>query len=276
MSIKIGGQYVVTSTAMVRRFTSVIWGPPKCGKTVLASTGRKPMLYLQFDPDGTASVKPREDLHVVDLSAMPDEVVAQFQMPSSTAIGEVRTALKDIGAKCLVLDSLTAVSNKAAVYGVQRGATLPSKDQDGKPTMERPGFLGYGIKSMVVNQMIRNLNTVTKECDCDFIMIAHEDVPKLNSDGSVRSQTLMLGSSLSVEIPKDVNEVWHMEVNAAYKRVIHLEPYAKRGPIGTRMFDTNLAKEFVWKYNPVTEEGDGIATWFAAWEANGFQKIKVP
>ena len=108
-----------------------------------------------------------------------------------------------------------------------------------------------------------------------FIAIAHEDSPKVNKEQVVISQTIMLGSNLVVEIPKDVSEVWYMH-DKDNKREILLRPKHPLKPMGSRMFDTRNISSFIWKFDAITQQGEGIASWYEAWQANEFNKISVP
>jgi hypothetical protein len=43
----------------------------------------------------------------------------------------------------------------------------------------------------------------------------------------------------------------------------------------TRMWNAT-EEDFIWRYDPMTKEGDGIATWFEMWKANGGRKLPLP
>lgn len=273
MEISIGGVRSSSLTDRSERFTSIIWGPAKSGKTTLASTAPKPILFLMFDPDGAASLARRDDIYVIDLSQSPDNIVDSFKLPQSTVLKDIEKALES-EVNTLVFDSLTSFGTKALCYGIERAAVMPQHAAS-KPSLEAPGFGGYGMKSMFVNQAVKNLLAVTQRHKKHFICLGHEDAGQKNKDGVVVKQTLHLGSTLVVEIPKDVNEVWYMH-DMNNKHEIMLRPRYPLTPMGSRMFDTRTAQSFIWKYDPVTCAGDGIEAWLNAWKANKYNKIGVP
>ena len=275
MSLIIGGIECKPLTQSIERISGIIWGPAKSGKTTLTSTAPKPILYLMFDPDGAACLQRSEDIHVLDLSQAPDRVVESFKTPDTQAMRDLEKHLTT-GIKTIIFDSLTSFGGKALCFGVERGALLAMKNNTEKPTLEQPGFVGYGHKNTYTNQALKTLLSMTKLHNIHFIAIAHEDAPKMDKKGEVVvSQTIMLGSSLVVEVPKDVSEVWYMH-DKDNKREIVLRPRHPLKPMGSRMFDTRNVSSFYWKYDAITQQGEGIEAWYETWKTNEFNKISVP
>ena len=273
MEISIGGIRSTPLTERSERFTAIIWGPAKSGKTTLASTAPKPILFLMFDPDGAASLKRDQDIHVIDLSKAPDNVVDRFKMSGSQELKDIEKAVTD-GVNTVVLDSLTSFGSKALVHGIAMAQLMP-QHKDSKPSLEAPGFGGYGMKSMFVNRAVVNLLAITQRHNKNFICLGHEDAGQKSREGNIIKQTLMLGSSLVVEIPKDVNEVWYMhDMNG--KHEVLLRPRFPLTPMGSRMFDTRNASSFYWRYDPVEGKGEGIGSWLDQWKSNGYNKISLP
>lgn len=273
MSLVIGGIECKPLTQSIERISGIIWGPAKSGKTTLTSTAPKPILYLMFDPDGAACLMRNEDIHVLDLSQAPDRVVESFKTPDTQAMRDLEKHLTT-GIKTVIFDSLTSFGGKALCYGVQLGAMKAGTGE--KPTLEQPGYVGYGYKNTSVNQAMKTLLYMTKQHNIHFFAIGHEDAPKMDSKGqAIISQTIMLGSSLVVEVPKDVSEVWYMHDKDS-KREIILRPRHPLKPMGSRMFDTRNVSGFYWRYDAVTQQGEGIEAWYEAWKANEFNKISVP
>ena len=60
------------------------------------------------------------------------------------------------------------------------------------------------------------------------------------------------------------------------ERRIAIRPCRSRKPMKTRMFDASGAPEFVWHYNTITADGEGIAEWFRAWQEGGGKKLPLP
>ena len=69
-----------------------------------------------------------------------------------------------------------------------------------------------------------------------------------------------------------------MSVNAKGERSIAYRPVRMRKPVKSRIFiqGPKTTGEFKWDYDPVTGEGDGIATWFKAWQEAGGKPIAAP
>ena len=65
--IMLGQAAVVPLRHKRERLTMLLWGKPACGKTVFAATAPGKKLWLLFDPNGTASIRKRDDILVVDL-----------------------------------------------------------------------------------------------------------------------------------------------------------------------------------------------------------------
>lgn len=272
MELTIGGIKSTSLNERSERFTAILWGPAKSGKTTLASTAPGPILYLMFDPDGAASLKRNDADCVIDLSKAPDSVVSKFVDPNSSDMKAIENLAKNNEFTTLVLDSLTSLGNKALVHGI---ALSQATKQGATSNIMFPGLVGYGAKNIIVNRTVANLLAITQRHNKNFITIGHEDAGKTNDKGDVIKQTLMLGSSLVVEIPKDMSEVWYMQdVNG--KHEVLLRPRYPLSPMGSRMFDTRVKSSFFWKYDPITGEGTGIKHWLDLWAINEYNKIPIP
>ena len=49
--ITLGTVSITTPKTQVKRMAMVIWGPSGAGKTTLAATAPRPILWINFDPD---------------------------------------------------------------------------------------------------------------------------------------------------------------------------------------------------------------------------------
>lgn len=263
--ITIGGITATPVSEVAPKLSMLLWGMSKCGKTTLASTMPGKKLWINFDPTGLASVKGRSDIIALDLSGQPNKIVEEFKKE-----GILSAAMLE-GIDSIVFDSLTTFGDKALAHGVIKAAQkYPSQGV----TLEDPGFKGYGYKNTYTRECILNLLRVAAQNNKHICFIAHEDVPDKNQDGVVYQITIMLGSSLSQQAPVNISEVWHMR-DTGTERQIAVRPFGAYRPMGTRMFDTTKATRFVWKYNAVTQQGEGIEQWYNAWlEATG--KIPLP
>lgn len=221
-----------------------------------------------FDPDGAASLKRNDTDCVIDLSKAQDSVCAKFVDANSSELKSIEALAKNNEFNTLVLDSLTSLGNKALMHGIAINAHM-------KSTVMAPGLVGYGAKNTIVNRTVSNLLAITQRHNKHCIIIGHEDAGKTNNDGVVIKQTLMLGSSLVVEIPKDMSEVWYISDNNGKHEVL-LRPRYPLSPMGSRMFDTRTKSSFFWKYDPITGEGTGIKHWLDTWAKNEYNKISIP
>ena len=64
----LGGVTLTTPKTQARRMSAILWGPSGAGKTTLAGTAPGPILWVNFDPDGTSSLMDRPDIYVADFS----------------------------------------------------------------------------------------------------------------------------------------------------------------------------------------------------------------
>ena len=276
--ITLGNYALNTPNAKAQRISMLLWGSAGCGKTTLASTAPGKKLWINFDPDGTASIanraKERNDIIVLDLSAEKDSIVEAFKKSDTTMIKNVEKFLtENPDIETVVLDSVTSFGDKALAHGV---TAAQSTTKGRGATLEDPGFAGYGNKNTWTRLLVKHLLEVTGKLNRHMIFIAHEDKPEKNDQGAVLFITIMLGSSLSEQVPLQISEVWAM-TDTGKERRIAVRPCRSRKPMKTRMFIANASEpEFKWNYDADKLEGEGIADWYAAWKANGFAKLQLP
>jgi len=270
MAIDIRGVELESPKEAIKRFSLLLWGPPKAGKTTLAATAPKDILWLNFDPDGIASIANVEGVHVMDFSDKPNRIVEEFRLENPLRLNEYLAENENI--RTVVVDSITSFRDKALPHGVVRAQTTSKGKQS---TLEDPGYAGYGNLNLWVRLMVRNLLYVTAQHRRNIIFVAHEDKPEKNKDGIVLFITIMLGGSLVTQVPKDLSEIWALEDTGKVRRIA-VRPSRSRKPLGTRMFATDISSEFIWNYDAGTQQGEGIADWFAQWIDAGGAKIPLP
>jgi len=276
--ITLGAYTLSAPNEKAQRISMLLWGSAGCGKTTLASTAPGKKLWINFDPDGTASIanraKARNDIIVLDLSAEKDNIVEAFKKSDTTLIKNIEKVLtENPDIETVVLDSVTSFGDKALSHGVY-AAQSTSKGKGA--TLEDPGFAGYGNKNTWTRLLVKHLLEVTGKLNRHMIFIAHEDKPEKNDQGAVLFITIMLGSSLSEQVPLQISEVWAM-TDTGKERRIAVRPCRSRKPMKTRMFIANSSEpEFKWNYDADKLEGEGIADWYAAWKENGFSKLQLP
>lgn len=261
--IMLGGMEV-QSAPQATRLSALIWGPAGCGKTTLASTAPGKKLWLNFDPDGTASLFGRDDVVVLDLSTLkPETLVDKFRTDERLGLGKF---IQEHNIDTVVVDSLTAYAQIALDSYVGK---------EGKSTIEKPGISAYGARNSLTLRLIQAVLRETGRNNTHVIFITHEDAPVTNDDGGVLYITMQLGGKLPDQAALQISEVWFMSDNGK-KRTIAVRPCRNRKPMKSRMFDTSVDLEFDWLYqvnkpDPKYELG----TWYNNWRESG-KKIQVP
>ena len=272
MDITLGGVALKTPTERASRFSLLLWGPSGMGKTTLASTSPKNILWLNFDPDGTDAITNVEGIEVLDFANEPDSCVEKFKEENPIKLRQFLTDRPDI--QTVVFDSLTTFGEKALAHGVKVGKQTRKGQSEGI-TIESPGYTGYGNKNTWTQLTVRYLLQVTGECKRNVIFIAHEDVPEKDEKGVVLYISIMLGSSLNEQIPVKLSEIWNL-TDTGKERRIAIRACRARKPMKSRMFIMSGEPEFIWDYDAVTKEGEGISDWFKQWKENGGEKIPLP
>ena len=272
MEMKFGNFTAETPSASTERLSLLLWGSSGCGKTTLASTAPGKKLWLSFDPDATQSIYGRDDFMFINMAKeKPRDVVEEFKAESKCL--QLDRLLKESPDlfDTLVVDSITSFKEIAYPYAI---AVAQSTAKGKSSTIEDPGYAGYGNLNTWVRQLVDNLLRVTARHNKNIIFICHEDKPSTNDDGAVMFITIMLGGSLSEQVPVKISETWWLSDDGK-QRKIAVRPCRQRKPMKTRMFDATSASEFVWRYDALTRTGDGIEQWFNSWLSAG-TKIPLP
>lgn len=263
MEITLGNRTLTGVDDVQLRIALLLWGDAGCGKTTLASTAPGKKLWVQFDPDGVLSLRGRDDIVVLDLSGEKHTVVDALKSDDPFGLEKVLKEHPEI--TTVVLDSLTALARLASENAVANVVSA---------THENPGLKGYGHRNAVVLRVVTSFMRLTKRLNRHIILVAHEDTATVDDKGVVQFVTLALGGKQTNQIALALNEVWWMS-DTGKDRKIAVRPCRTRKPMKTRMFDgTNL--EFVWKFNADKWSGDGIESWFKAWQENGGRKLALP
>jgi hypothetical protein len=269
-TMTLGGVELKTPSTSANRFSLLLWGSSGSGKTTLASTAPGPLVWINFDPDGTDALTNRDDIHVLDFANAPNEIVMKFRKENPLRLKEFLKENPHV--KTLVVDSLTTFGAKALMHGVVE-AQGTSKGRSS--TIEDPGYSGYGNKNTWTTQMVKNILKVTGQAGVNVIFVAHEDKPVTNDSGVVLYISIMVGSSLQQSIPVDLSEIWLLEDTGKARRIA-VRSCRSRRPMKSRMFITSGDPEFEWKYDADKLEGEGIETWYDKYVKNGRKKIDIP
>ena len=262
--IKLGTVKLTTPKTQVTRMAMVIWGPSGAGKTTLAATAPRPILWVNFDPDGTSSLMDQKDILIADFSMENPNKIETFKHENSGGIKQVLETHPEI--QTVVFDSITSFNEMALKYGISqiRGAT-----------MEAPTLQGYGRRNSYTMQGIMSLIRTTGTVNKNIIFIAHEDVPKQDEMTGAMMVSILVGGKMQSEIPIKLSEVWYLE-DTGKDRKITIRSSRLRKPMKSRMFISSGASDFSWRFNPETWVGEGISNWFEKWKENHGRKIDLP
>lgn len=279
-SLRIGGRDITIATPETedRMLTMLLWGQSGCGKTQLAETAPGDKLWLLFDPDGEAALPidgVRGRNHFVRLYEEKDDVVLQFK--STNPLGIEAWLAEHPEVETIVFDSLTTFSEMALIHGVTEAKKTPKGRTS---TLEDPGYAGFGHKKTYVMLAYTNILRLAKRTKRHVIFICHEDKPDTNDRGEFVGIGPLLGSSLVVEVPVKISEIWHItdlgNKNGKPIRRVGIRPSRGRSPMRTRCFSTDKDPEFELDYNAATNQGFGIAEIYELWKSNGFAKLPLP
>lgn len=264
-----GGVEITKAGELPSVATILLWGPPGAGKTTLACTAPGEKLIVNFDPNGPSSVAFRSDVSVLDYSAAPNGLTAEFKSSDPFGIS------KHIGPYgTIIVDSLSSVQELTTRQGVEfaRGLKINSN-------IENPGLAAFQARNNLLLELVRNLLAVARRAEKHIIFIAHEGQKDKDKEGSVINIPIMLGGGLPTNIGVKLSEIWPM-YELREGKFIAVRPARMREIAKTRMFQTTGVAEFKWKFNPdlPDEEQSGmtIAGWLDSWQQNGKRKIPLP
>lgn len=271
--IKLGKFEIKKPTQHDTRFSALIWGDAGVGKTTLAATAPGKKLWLLFDPDGDMSLVGYDDVLVLNLAGEGANVVEEFKKADPFGIEKVLRDHPEI--ETVVFDSASSFTQVALTHAVNM---VNSKIKGGTPaSLEAPGKQGYGYRTTYTIRALTVFMQMTKRLNRHYIVIAHEAMPATDDGGNVIHITLTLGGQIPNLFGLQMSEIWWMSVNTRGERSIAYRAVRMRKPIKSRLFIQSAGSgEFRWQYDPVTRKGDGIASWFKAWQANGGKPIPPP
>lgn len=245
----------------------LIWSDAGVGKTTLASTASGRKLWIQFDPQGVASIANRRDYNVLDLSGEgATSAMMEFNKVDPYGIGRFLTNNPEF--ETVVIDSATALAHLALVYGVTKAG--------GSSNIDVPGMNGYGVRNNIMRRVVASMMQLCAAKGRNLILTTHESAPDRDqASGNVTSVTMALSANIANDVSLRFNEVWFMK-DTGRERLIYVRPHGVYKPMKTRMFDTSGGSSFAWNYNADTLEGDGIAQWWSRWLSNDGRKIALP
>ena len=262
--ILLGTVAITTPKTQVKRMSLFVWGPSGGGKTTLVATAPRPILWVNFDPDGTSSLMDQADILVADFSMEKDNKAVTFKNESCGGIRRVLEEHPKI--QTVVFDSVTSFSGMALRHGVTevKGASI-----------EMPSLAGYGRRNSYTMQAIMQLIKLTGTFNKHVVFIGHEDSPSKDDMTGALMVSILVGGKLPNEIPIKFSEVWYLE-DTSKERKITIRSNRMRKPMKSRMFKQGGDSDFAWKFDPETWTGEGISDWYQRWVDNNGQKIALP
>lgn len=198
--------------------TACVYGPAGTGKTTLASSFPRPILFLDFDGKmATIPEDQREGIFREDLTfKSPDDAVVDW--PKFITLWKKikkKNYVLPTGEKpaTIVVDSVTTLDIFCLpFFNAQNG-----KQPDAKPTLQI-----YGEQSNFYNSFFAGINSFS--CNVVFIFHAHY---REDENGVVEGiQPLITGKKMINKIPALFQETWFMEVRKD-DRTLHYKPYKK-------------------------------------------------
>tara|TARA_Y100001963_G_scaffold76537_2_gene106177 strand:- start:12065 stop:12862 length:798 start_codon:yes stop_codon:yes gene_type:complete len=255
---------VTTPKTQVRRMSMIIWGPSGAGKTTLAATAPRPILWVNFDPDGTSSLMDQDGIYIADFSMENPNKVVTFKHENAGGIKQILEENPDI--QTVVFDSVTSFNEMSLKHGITevRGAT-----------MEMPTLQGYGRRNSYTMQGIMSVVKATGAANKHVIFIAHEDAPAKDELTGAIMVSILVGGKMQSEIPIKLSEVWHLE-DTGKNRKITIRSSRLRKPMKSRMFISSGDSDFTWNFDPESWKGEGIADWYERWVDGNGKKINLP
>lgn len=245
--LKIGGMEISTPQKLLNNFTMILWGPSGAGKTVLASTAPGKLLWLLFDRQGTQSIAQHENVVVADFSGSDPSIAKKFSRDNQIPRDIELFLEANPEVSTVVCDSITTFGDKALIYGVQDAASSVQHAKS-NPTLEDPGFGGYGRKNAWMKMLTEELLRICSKYRRNLIIIGHQDSPERDKAGGISYITILLGGSLHDLLPIKFNEIWYLSDDGK-KREISVRNKGFYRPMKSRMFVTQTEPTFVWKFD---------------------------
>jgi len=237
------------------RFVAILYGKPKCGKTVLASQFPNPF-FINLDPLGYASlsvVPEGADFEVVDISEEPttDPVFVKWcgqgfvrQQAWLKTRKLTEEAVKRLGPDdTLVVDNLSRLAEYLVAHIEKKTGRRPLQVQD------------WNWFVMYLREFIEVVTTGGK---CNVILVAHEQVHKDELDGAME-RTIYMPTGMRWRAPSVVGEFWYLKAEPRGKevrRVLQCVPDRKT-PCGSRCWMPDIEEPTYEKMKPYLEKGLG-------------------
>jgi hypothetical protein len=193
----------LTDDSAQRPRTCAIYGPSGAGKTTLAASFPKPILFFDFDGKlGTIPAAQRADIFSLNYSMKSAthgaEIFDEFRLDwRKVKAGQVK--LPDGRSPAtVVLDSVTLMDILCLLYHVKESGADPETDKATLPI--------YGNQANFYNSFFAGINSFS----CNLVCLFHEAF-KQDKDGFVDGiQPLITGKGMLNKIPAIFQETWYL------------------------------------------------------------------
>lgn len=261
----------------VPRLCMILWGPSGAGKTTWAATAPGKKVWITLGDNEHASLLGRKDVKIMSLF---NERTDDIFMHGASAFGLDRYLYENRDVKTIVLDSLTALQQRALEKSVNDGM---GRSVSFTPTIVVPGRAAYGGRLQYVLMIMDKLMEVTAKHNVHMIFTAHEQDARTKSDGRggeiVDEIPISLGGQLINLTTSRISEMWHIreEPTRLRRRIITIRPSGGRRPMKSRMFWHRDEASFVLEYDPEKPDNGQmtIASFYEQWKKAG-GKISIP
>lgn len=242
----------------------LLWGKEGVGKTYLTASMPKPCLYLTFDPNALNGINDRiksGEIKAQDVPLIPfdegdyKEIANAYKNPRNPfSLNELYEQLKF---KTIVIDSLTSFFKLALQFGVEYANSVEKE----KSTIERPGFAGYGVRSVATKEMIFNVVNWCNKHKVNSIFIAHEGEMVKDANTGALYHGITLSGDIPAEMARWFDECWYLGIGQEGTRQLAFHPMPSMRPLKTRMFSDDV--------RTVQADSLNISHLLDAWRVNG-------
>jgi hypothetical protein len=208
-----------TSDSFSDAHTVAIYGPSGAGKTTLAASFPRPILFFDFDGKmGTIPADKREGIFMINYSMKSPthgaEIFEDFKQDWKKIKQGTFTLPNGEKPKTIVLDSVTLMDIMSLLFFIK---------EDGKdPETTKATLPVYGNQANFYNSFFAGINSLKS----NVVFIFHESF-RHDPDGQVDGiQPLITGKGMLNKIPAIFQETWYLRVDPVKgTRYLNYKPY---------------------------------------------------
>lgn len=239
----------VSAQLIETRLAGIIWGDAKTGKTTWAMSLPGKKLLVNFDPDGYLSVAHRDDLDILDLSALqPTDMIEEAKKAAA------HIAASGDKYQSVIVDSVTSLVSASLQSAIAKGI---GKSAIFTPSLDAPGLVAYGARNNHTIDVVQKLLRATSRNKQHCFFIAHSDDPEYDSKGeNIVNHTMMLSAKVRQTAGLSVSEIYHIALASGNRRTVYLAPFGVKAPMGSRIFDTKAVPRFDLNYDIYKDDAE--------------------